>query len=38
MLAAYPLARPGTGNLEVTTTTTTTTTATGSAHRRWRLS
>jgi hypothetical protein len=29
MLAAYPLARPGTGNLEVTTTTTTT----GSAHR-----
>jgi hypothetical protein len=35
MLAAYPLARPGTGNLEVTTTTTTTT---GSAHRRWRLS
>jgi hypothetical protein len=30
MLAAYPLARPGTGNLEVTTTTTTTT---GSAHR-----
>jgi hypothetical protein len=31
MLAAYPLARPGTGNLEVTTTTTTTTT--GSAHR-----
>jgi hypothetical protein len=33
MLAAYPLARPGTGNLEVTTTTTT-----GSAHRRWRLS
>jgi hypothetical protein len=37
MLAAYPLARPGTGNLEVTTTTTTTTT-TGSAHRRWRLS
>jgi hypothetical protein len=36
MLAAYPLARPGTGNLEVTTTTTTTTT--GSAHRRWRLS
>jgi hypothetical protein len=30
MLAAYPLARPGTGNLEVTTTTTTTT---GSVHR-----